>query len=299
VPFLIWRTWIADRQKHIAQENLYTSLLTKAVDQLGATREEKSEDGKTRTVPNTEVRLGSIYALEKLARDYLPLHWQIMEILCAYVRGNAGPSKPCSDKIRAMYARPWKDRVHETEDLLKQHEDTLREPSVDVQVALTVIGRRSGTQREFEKQVADGVDTRLDLARCHLARVNLIGLHFENALLHESCLEGATLEGTYFNGARLFEAHFENASLLSAHLEEAELWGAHFEGALLPHAHFKRAVLSGTHLDGADLEYANGLTQEQLDSAIGDEKTIIPEGLSRPDNERWRGSQAGTGKSGD
>lgn len=204
VPFLIWRTWIADRQKHIAQENLYTSLLTKAVDQLGATREEKSEDGKTRTVPNTEVRLGSIYALEKLARDYLPLHWQIMEILCAYVRGNAGPSKPCSDKIRAMYARPWKDRVHEAEDLLMRHEDTLREPSVDVQVALTVIGRRSGTQREFEKQVADGVDTQLDLARCHLARVNLIGLHFENALLHESCLEGATLEGTYFYGARLF-----------------------------------------------------------------------------------------------
>ncbi len=40
-PFLIWRTWIADRQRHIAQEELYTSLLTKAVEQLGATREEK------------------------------------------------------------------------------------------------------------------------------------------------------------------------------------------------------------------------------------------------------------------
>ncbi len=50
-PFLVWRTWIADRQRHVAQEELYTSLLVKAVEQLGATREEKthetSETGRT------------------------------------------------------------------------------------------------------------------------------------------------------------------------------------------------------------------------------------------------------------
>ena len=64
--------------------------LTKAVEQLGATREEKTEDRKVKTVPNTEVRLGAIYALEKLAGDYLPLHCEIIEILCAYVRKNSG-----------------------------------------------------------------------------------------------------------------------------------------------------------------------------------------------------------------
>ena len=99
-PFVIWRVTIAARanriaadtakeNSRIAQENLYTTLLTKAVEQLGATREEKvsakGDDGKIeteiKTVPNTEVRLGAIYALEKLARDYEPLHWPIMEIL--------------------------------------------------------------------------------------------------------------------------------------------------------------------------------------------------------------------------
>ena len=86
-PLLLWRTLIADQQKNIAQEELFAGLLVKAVEQLGATRLEKTPAGEN-TVPNTEVRLGAIYALEKLARDYLPLHWQVMEILCAYVREN-------------------------------------------------------------------------------------------------------------------------------------------------------------------------------------------------------------------
>ncbi len=277
-PFVVWRTWIADQQKHIAQEQLYTNLLTKAVEQLGTTRE---------TLPNKEVRLGAIYALEKLARDYPHLHWQVMEILCAYVRENAGPPRPCSDEIRAVYAKPWKERVEQKEDALKLHKDELREPSVDVQAALTVIGRRSERQRLFEasekkKQTSNGdktMDFRLDLIRCHLARVSLIDFHFEDALFNESCLEGATLEGTHFEDARLFEAHFENASLVGAHLEGADLTCAHFEGALLPETHFEGADLSETHLEGADLEGADGMTQDQIESAFGNESTTLPKGL--------------------
>jgi len=45
------------------------------------------------TEPNFEVRLGAIYALEKLAREDLDLHWPIMETLCAYIRQNAGPAQ--------------------------------------------------------------------------------------------------------------------------------------------------------------------------------------------------------------
>ena len=72
------------------RRRLYTNLLVKAVEQLGATREEKTTwaafQARTvteppqlnvKTVPNTEVRLGAIYALEKLAHDYEPLHWQL------------------------------------------------------------------------------------------------------------------------------------------------------------------------------------------------------------------------------
>jgi hypothetical protein len=43
-PFLVWRTFIAHQQTDIAREGHYTSLFTKAVEQLGATRESKSFD---------------------------------------------------------------------------------------------------------------------------------------------------------------------------------------------------------------------------------------------------------------
>src|SRR3982751_6161439 len=36
--------------------------------------------------PNLEVRLGAIYALERIPRDSERDHWPIMEVLCAYVR---------------------------------------------------------------------------------------------------------------------------------------------------------------------------------------------------------------------
>lgn len=134
-PFLVWRTWIADRQRHVAQEELYTSLLTKAVEQLGATREEKTGDSQIKTVPNTEVRLGGIYALEKLACDYLPLHLQIIEILCAYVRRNAKRPKSVNDEINKILEKSAFKRSLEEDKLLEQYEASLS-LHIDVQAAL-------------------------------------------------------------------------------------------------------------------------------------------------------------------
>jgi hypothetical protein len=44
------------------------------------------------TVPNLEVRLGTIYALERIAEDSERDHIPIMETLCAYIRQNAPAS---------------------------------------------------------------------------------------------------------------------------------------------------------------------------------------------------------------
>ncbi|MEL7000341.1 MAG: hypothetical protein AAFP68_18960, partial [Pseudomonadota bacterium] len=45
-----------------------------------------------RTVPNLEVRLGAIYALERIAQDSERDHITVMETLCAYIRENAPAS---------------------------------------------------------------------------------------------------------------------------------------------------------------------------------------------------------------
>jgi uncharacterized protein YjbI with pentapeptide repeats len=328
-PFLVWRTWIADRQRHVAQEELYTGLLVKAVEQLGATREEKTEDGKVKTVPNTEVRLGAIYALEKLARDYELLHWPIMEILCAYVRQNAGQLNPRTDEFRTILEKSANARTESEKEILTAQAE-LRLPFVDVQTALTVVGRRSEKQREWEKQKydeADGVGKnafRFDLSNCHLAEANMAGLQFERVILDGSCLEGAKFYEAHLEGASLFAAHLERAHLLSAHLEganfrkarlesawfeKAHLDGAwfietHLERANLKQAHLERAHLNCAHLEGAWLHQAylegaylgsaTGVTQKQLDEAFGDENTGIPDGLTRPAH--WTKSAAGRGE---
>src|SRR5829696_5072486 len=93
---------VAQENARVAQENLratqqkldidresqITNRFTQAVGQLGA----ELKDG----TPNLEVRLGGIYALERIARDSPRDHWTIMEVLTAYIRRNAPWPQPAS-----------------------------------------------------------------------------------------------------------------------------------------------------------------------------------------------------------
>gem|GEM_PF-1286056 len=289
-PFVVWRVLIAAKANSIAEasaaekaridiQNLQSTLLTKAVEQLGAMREEKKteigeKDGvKTavtdaNTVPNTEVRLGAIYALEKLLRDSEELHWPIMEILCAYVRNNAKEARPRTKAVATAYAVDSKERNEVQQKLIADHEaNNLKPLFVDVQAALTVIGRRPESRRDFEarsRNVAkDGQEYRLDLSGCHLATAKLDGLHLQEADFTASCLEGASLRLAHLEGASLLLAHLEGAmlpnahldgaSLNYAHLEYAFLYQAHLEGATLDDAHLEDAFLNQAHLEGATL----------------------------------------------
>ena len=58
-----------------------------------------------------------------------------------------------------------------------------------------------------------------------------------------------------------------------ASLQDAKLGGASLQDAVLANANVKNANLRVR---------PNGLTQEQLDMAIGDYRTQLPDGLSRP-----------------
>ena len=59
----------------VSQEGQITDRFTRAIEQLGAEQ--------------LQVRLGGIYALERIARDSPGDHWPIMEVLTAFVRENA------------------------------------------------------------------------------------------------------------------------------------------------------------------------------------------------------------------
>jgi len=144
------------------------------------------------------------------------------------------------------------------------------------------------------------------LRGAHLQGADLIGAHLEGADLEDAHLEGADLIGAHLEGAdledahlecaALYKAHLEGADLGGAHLEGATLWGANLDGADLRGAHLEGARLYNAHLEGADLPLAHlegaditdtDVTQDQLDAASGDAKTLIPDHLTRPAH--WTG----------
>ncbi|GEM_PF-3813158 len=58
---------------------------------LGANKQPKFGEWSDfqQTLPNLEVRIGSLYALERISQDSHRDYLQILEIICAYVRENS------------------------------------------------------------------------------------------------------------------------------------------------------------------------------------------------------------------
>jgi hypothetical protein len=162
-----------------AQERLISERFSKAIEQLGSQEE--------------AVRLGGIYALERIATDSPQDHWKIMEVLTSYIRQQS----PLPEK--------------RTEEELKK----LQRVSIHVQAALTVIGRRNSKQDPREKFL-DLSST--NLYRADLKKVNLRQAYLLGAYLKQAYLENADLEGVSIEYASLQEAYLGGANLRRIHL---------------------------------------------------------------------------------
>jgi len=192
------------------REAQITNRFTQAIGQLGA----ELKDGK----PNLEVRLGGIYALERIARNSSQDYGPIMEVLTAYVRQNA-PWPPLSAPSQLESLKP----------------------RADIQAILTVLRRRTPPTGLVVLLDLSSTDLRgADLATADLQHSNLADAHLDMAELHDTQLAGADLRRAQLIGANLW-----NAQLRFAQLQEADL-----RGASLGAADFTAARLTGTRLDG-------------------------------------------------
>jgi uncharacterized protein YjbI with pentapeptide repeats len=211
------------RQLQTAREGQITERYTRAIDQLG-----RSE---------LDVRLGGIYALERIARDSLADRPTIGEVLTAFVRSHA----PWPPRLPGQYVAVAP--IGEVPELQVR--------AADVQASLIVLGR-GGFAQPAERQ-----GDRLDLHAVDLRHANLRDAHLERANLRDAHLEEAHVEGAYLEGAELNDAHLEGARLNGAYLEGAILYNAYLEGANLAGADLKRASLDSAHLEGAILSRAH------------------------------------------
>lgn len=103
-------------------------------------------------------------------------------------------------------------------------------------------------------------------------------------------LSKADLRGVSLVMADLTHAILRDADLSVADLTGADLRYADLRGANLVGARLIGTDLAGCDLRGTDLRTAEDLTAEQLDETLGDEETVLPREMERP--QRWRSESA-------
>jgi len=217
--FGLYFTWrrieISQQELEATRDQQVTERFTRAIDQLGA-----ADDAGN---PRLEIRLGGIYALERIARDSLAMenspgrdYSTVMEVLTAYVRENThqgpGPSKGASEAASTSNEATAK----EDEGSNQPAPPEPRRPTADIQAILDVLGRAQAHVPEEHR-------TRLDL--------------------HEAILGGADLRGADLRGANLYKADLRLADLYKADLHEAHLWEANLQEANLQKANLQKAVM--------------------------------------------------------
>jgi hypothetical protein len=157
----------------LSREGQVTDRYTKAIEQLGSDK--------------LDVRIGGIYALERVARDSAKDQLTVMEVLTAFIRQYSAKQWPETGSGR--WTRP------------------------DVQAAVTVVGRRAA-KRDIQ-------DRPIDLYRAVLISANLNGANLSGATLR-----GATLRGADLRDAILVGADLRGVTLRDARHGGADLTGA-------------------------------------------------------------------------
>ena len=192
IGFGIWRGVVADRQAKASQEQAKASLHQAETSQRGLLNERYQKGAEMLGSEVLSVRMGGIYALQRLAKDEPEqYHVQNMRLFCSFVRNPTKDEEAGSRSIRGV-----------------------RE---DVQAVMTVIGTRSAADIELEVKE----QFNLDLAGANLAGVNMvltipISANLANAILFNANLTGAHLFAANLTGAYLTRANLTGADLYRA-----------------------------------------------------------------------------------
>jgi uncharacterized protein YjbI with pentapeptide repeats len=217
-----WRTVDATNgQLQTTQQGQITERYNAAITNLGS--------------PTVDVRLGGIYALQRIMQDSPRDQPTVVAVLCAFVR----------DHTKTATAKP---------PATSQPSSAPRQPPTDIQAALTVVSTRNTAH--------DGSTTVVDFTDADFTGADLAGAKLSDAKLADAKLAGADL-----SGADLTDAKLTDANLIAAGLSRAGLSGANLVGARFFNADFTDTDLSFADLAGANL-FTTDLAGADLTDAI-------------------------------
>jgi Pentapeptide repeats (8 copies) len=198
-------------QDNLTEQGQVTDSFGSAIDQLGSDQ--------------LDVRLGGIYALERLMHESPADEASILEVLSAYVRDHARPSAAAATSAVNAPDLP-----------------------TDIQAALTVLGRRPDPSSHQGIDLSD-----ISLTNADLTGANLTGADLKGTDLTDGLLTDANLTGTDLTAANLTGVSLSGASLYCAHLSGANLTGAHLTGTDLTCADLSQVNLTDAVVANADL----------------------------------------------
>ena len=195
------------------------------------------------------VRLGGIYALDRLARSNEGYLVSIVEILCAHLRETTQQS---NDEEKDGEEGKREDEKRDKKKYTEKHKD---KPSNEIQSLLEVLSGLNQFSKEKQKD-KQSKPVCLNLSGAYLVRINL----------RNAYLKGANLIGTNLQKVSLVQAQLQGADLSRAQLQEAKLQGAQMEKAKLRKTQLQRARLQGTFLRNAEMQGAD-LREAQMQGA--------------------------------
>ncbi|MFE2637118.1 pentapeptide repeat-containing protein [Streptomyces scopuliridis] len=242
----------------ISQEGQITDRYTKAVENLGN--------------ESMDVRLGGIYALQRIMEDSSRDHPTISNVLASYIRTHASRPPGKGQEVPADVQAAL--RVLITRDA--RHDDYFVPDLRAAQLPGVKMAERAALIHD------DELSTRLryadlrevDLSSTLLPFADLYGATLEKATLHKADLAGADLTYADLTGADVTKADLHSANLTHADLTGADLAGADLSGADLSGADLANADLNGTSLKTLHL------TKKQALAARITNSTKLPAGMA-------------------
>lgn len=218
-----------------AREGQITDRFTRAIEQLGS--------------KELEIRLGGIYALERIASESEKDYWPIMEILTAYIRKNSPVE-------------------------IEDNEDQ-NDISMDIQAIIDIIGRCKYSSNK-------GKSNYLDLQRTYLS-----GAKFSNGNFSFINFTESTIDFALFDNANLHGSYLVGANLTGSCFDYANLKEVGFFGAYLGHADFAESNLEGVFFIETHLLGARFLTIDQLSKVKTLYKARLDPELEKPLREKY------------
>jgi uncharacterized protein YjbI with pentapeptide repeats len=147
--------------------------------------------------------------------------------------------------------------------------------------------KRTVMQFLYQADLINKDNPRIGLFYADLTSANLQG---SDAQENVFVLDNVNLRGVNLADADLEYISLEGSNLSVAHLVNTDLSNANLSNANLNHSYLENVDLGGADLSGTDLSEVDlrnndmGLTQEQIDEAKGNENTLLPDDLQRPDS---------------